>query len=141
MLYEDAVTRHAAQINEARPHRILLCGPSSSAAGFADALGDLLVAGDRLPRPNVFHLGEAGDLAAPLKGFLHRLGMEDVVIPVNDLEALSTPGASVSPDLAVFLPGSDPEGKLKRRLESSSTPVMFSPLTVNTLTLQLRNSP
>jgi len=137
LLYEDAVARNAAHVNETHPHRILLCGPSSSTAGFAETLGDLLIAGDRLPRPRVFHLGEAGDLDAPLQDFIPRLGMEDVVNQISDLDALS---ASGSPDLAVFLPGCDPDGKLERRLESSSTPVMLSPLTVKTITQQLRST-
>lgn len=140
-LYEDALKRPAEPTGGELPFRILLCGRADSRAGFAEALGDALVAGDRRPRPVVYHLGESGDLTAPLADFLTRLDLQEAVQPVEGQASLDAFLDAGRPDLAVLLERSDPEGGLRLRLESAGIPVMITPLSIEALNRQLNHSP
>ncbi|MBN2489647.1 MAG: glycosyltransferase [Planctomycetes bacterium] len=88
-----------------RAPRILLAGPSSSGAGFARVLGDLLVAGTRPPRPEVTHVGPRGDLAPALEAFTARLGLAHAVRSSAEPAAAQAAVAAGQVDCAVLLPG------------------------------------
>ncbi len=140
-LYEDALKRQAEPAGGDSPLSILLCGPADSRAGFAEALGNALVAGQRRPRPEVYHLGESGDLTAPLADYLKRLDLEGAVLPVESRESMDALLDAGGPDLAVFLEGGDPGDKLRLRLESAGIPVMITPLSTEEMNRQLDHSP
>jgi len=129
-LYAEAIDRAARPPAGDRPHRILLAGPSDSSSGFARALGDLLIAGERRPRPVVVLHGENGDLAAPLEDFVKRLGLSGSV--------RSAPTAPDDLELAVFLPGADPDGTFRHALESAGIPIIFSPFSLDAVNRALR---
>jgi len=137
-LYAEAIDRAARPANADRPHRILLAGASDSSSGFARALGDLLIAGERRPRPEVIHHGEAGDLATPLHDFVARLGLGGSVrsAPAD----APADAATRDLDLAVFLPGADPGRALRRELESAGIPIILSPFSLDAVNRVLREN-